>query len=125
MCRAGREANDNKVLAALAVKGHLPRDHDLRARRLADAVEYYRETIDNSSLKSCPERYAGAHQAVAGLSRAQADLQTGTARTAALRQAAEAYREALRVYTPDDHPDENRAVRASLEDIEDLLRRSS
>jgi hypothetical protein len=116
------KCNDQRVLAALAAKGHLPDDQDARARRLADAVAAYRETLADRSLVSSSERYAGTQRALGTLYRAQADLLAGAARTAKLEEAAHAYREALKVYKSDPYPGENRALRESLAEVKECLK---
>jgi Tetratricopeptide repeat len=115
------QSGDTKILSVLAAKGHLPKDQDLRARRLADAVAIYREALGDRSPESSPERYAGAQQLLGGLYRAQAELLTGPVRSRKLEEAADAYREALKVYTAEAYPDENRALRATLQYVENLL----
>jgi tetratricopeptide (TPR) repeat protein len=115
------KSGDKRVLAVLATKGYLPKDQDSRARRLADAVEIYREPLGDSSQERSAERRAGAQQLLGGLYRAQAEMLTGRARSRKLEEALASYREALKVYTAEAYPEQNRGLRATLGDIEKLL----
>lgn len=113
--------NDRRILAILATKGHLPKEENARAQRLAGAVATYHEILEELALEAMPDRWAAAQTVLGRFCRQHAELLTGPARTRKLEEAAAAYREALRVRTPEAFPDENRAVRQALGEVERLL----
>jgi tetratricopeptide (TPR) repeat protein len=113
--------NDTLTIAMLATVGHLPVDEPARTQRIEKALHDYRQMLEIESPPASSRRYATIQYGLGKLHGYRAESLAGAERVRELREALEAFRLALLVFTAERFPDDNRALVRWLEYYESQL----
>ena len=113
------------MLAMLATIGYLPDEEPARSQRIDEGIHGYRQALETEKPLPSSKRYATIQYGLGKLYGYRAEGLAGPERVQALRDALEAFRSALPVFSAERFPEDHRVLMKLLLHTESQLSLSS